>query len=112
MKWVSALQTFIHIYRLKWIPVRKWGIPKDDEDIKKLEETIFLYAKQNLAVVNVYIKVFHHLYYLIAKCNIMKIDCLKEKNINWQCQSGKCPIGTKSVKQKRLASLMNDLDNI
>ena len=40
------------------MPVREWGIPKDDEDIKKLEETIFLYAKQNLAVVNVYIKVF------------------------------------------------------
>ena len=61
------------------MPVREWGIPKDDEDIKKLEETIFLYAKQNLAVVNVYIKVFHHLYYVIAKCNIMKIDCLTRK---------------------------------
>ena len=80
------MQTFFHIYRLKWMPVREWGIPKDDEDIKKLEETIFLYAKQNLAVVNVYIKVFRHLYCVIQKCNIMKIDYFKGKtsidNIN------------------------------
>ena len=40
------------------MPVRQWRLSKDDEDTKNLEETIFLYAKKNLAVVNVYIKVF------------------------------------------------------
>jgi hypothetical protein len=52
--------------RLKWIPVRKWGLSKYDEDIKRLEETIFMYAKKNLAVVNVYIKVFG-IYYSFCK---------------------------------------------
>ena len=85
------MQTFILIFRLKWIPVRKWGIPKDDEDIKKLEETIFLYAKQNLAVVNVYIKVFRQVYYVIVKCNIMKIDCLKGEKHQLTMSIGKMP---------------------
>ena len=104
------METFIHIYRLKWIPVRKWGIPKDDEDITKLEETIFLYAKQNLAVVNVYIKVFRHLYYVIAKCNITKIDCLKgEKH---QLSIRRMPYGDQlcTTKETRI-SLMKGLDN-
>ena len=43
------------------MPVRSWKLSKNDKDIKKLEETIFLYAKQNLAVVNVYIKVLQEL---------------------------------------------------
>ena len=42
------------------MPVRSWKLSKNDKDIKKLEETIFLYAKKNLAVVNVYIKVFYY----------------------------------------------------
>ena len=44
------------------MPVRSWKLSKNDKDIKKLEETIFLYAKQNLAVVNVYIKVLQELH--------------------------------------------------
>ena len=43
----------LNLNRLKWNP----GLSKKDDDTKKLEETIFDYAKSNLAVVNVYIKV-------------------------------------------------------
>lgn len=41
---------------LKWDPVRLWDFNRTDPDIARLEEDIFHYAKQNLAVVNVYIK--------------------------------------------------------
>ncbi len=37
--------------------VRRWGFDDDDPDIVNVEEDIFRYAKHNLAVVNVYIKV-------------------------------------------------------
>ncbi|TRY72690.1 hypothetical protein TCAL_05397 [Tigriopus californicus] len=41
---------------LKWDPVRLWDFNRTDADIARLEDDIFQYAKQNLAVVNVYIK--------------------------------------------------------
>ena len=41
---------------LQWDPVRLWNFSQADEDVIRLEEEIFQYAKQNLAVVNVYIK--------------------------------------------------------
>ena len=41
---------------LKWSP-RRWGFDADDELIKLIEDDIFNYARKNLALLNVYIKV-------------------------------------------------------
>ena len=43
-------------HSLEWDPPGMWNFSRDDADIKALEEDIFIYAKLNLAVVNVYIK--------------------------------------------------------
>ena len=39
-----------------WDPAGKWGFSKLDEDWKNLEHDLFRYTKENLAVVNIYIK--------------------------------------------------------
>ena len=41
---------------LKWSP-RRWGFAADDELIRLIEDDIFNYARKNLALLNVYIKV-------------------------------------------------------
>jgi hypothetical protein len=41
---------------LEWDPVRIYGFQREDRDLVDMEEDIFVYAKKNLAVVNVYIK--------------------------------------------------------
>ena len=42
---------------LKWSP-RRWGFDDDDDElIKLIEDDIFNYARKNLALLNVYIKV-------------------------------------------------------
>ena len=58
------------------MPVRQWRLSKDDEDTKNLEETIFLYAKKNLAVVNVYIKVFLLTLWTLEIDEVVKTKCL------------------------------------
>ena len=58
------------------MPVRQWRLSKDDEDTKNLEETIFLYAKKNLAVVNVYIKVFLLTHWTLEIDEVVKTKCL------------------------------------
>ena len=40
----------------RWNP-RSWGFGSDDELIKLIEDDIFSYARKNLALINVYIKV-------------------------------------------------------
>ena len=40
----------------RWNP-RRWGFGDDDELIKLIEDDIFSYARKNLALINVYIKV-------------------------------------------------------
>ena len=41
---------------LRWAP-RRWGFAADDELIALVEKDIFHYARKNLALLNVYIKV-------------------------------------------------------
>ena len=41
---------------LRWAP-RRWGFAADDELIALVERDIFRYARKNLALLNVYIKV-------------------------------------------------------
>ena len=41
---------------LRWSP-RRWGFAADDELIRRIEDDIFNYARKNLALLNVYIKV-------------------------------------------------------
>ena len=40
----------------KWDPVTKWGLTRQDEDWKKLVDDLFQYARENIALINIYIK--------------------------------------------------------
>ena len=51
---------------LRWAP-RRWGFAADDELIALVEKDIFHYARKNLALLNVYIKVVQMCLYRVTQ---------------------------------------------